>query len=128
MMPTYNACYWRQGVFWDSEGGRLAGEWRDGALAGPAHYARPTFSLTGEFAGGLPRGVVRFVRRVADTAGVPQIAAAHLLAGGAVTLAQGGRYAWPAGDEGLFSFQDFQEGYGAFFSKQWVMWFLSIGL
>jgi len=101
-------------VFWDSEGGCLAGEWRDGALAGPAHYARPAFSLAGEFAGGLPRGDVRFVRRVADTAGAPQIAAAHLLAGGAVTLAQGGRYAWPAGDEGKLFYQGFQEGHGAY--------------
>lgn len=84
-----------QGVFWDAEGGSLAGEWRDGVLTGAARYARPALTLAGDFVGGLPRGDVRFVRRVADAGRAAPIAAAHLLAGGAVGLAHGGRYEWP---------------------------------
>ena len=102
---THRACHGNkeplcQGVFWDAEGGCLAGEWRDGVLAGAARYERPTMTLSADFAAGLPRGEARFVRRVAAAAGAAPIAAAHLLAGGAVALAHGGRYEWPAG-EGL---------------------------
>ena len=89
-----------QGVFWDADGGCLSGDWRGGVLAGAARYTRAALTLAGDFVGGLPRGGVRFVRRMADAHGGAPIAAAHLLAGGAVTLAHGGRYAWPAGDLG----------------------------